>query len=353
MPLADRTLRRVATRHLEVLRDTLIVKKKNPTRDDLAHLVAFLQSENAADSSSAADACWHLTRGVSRDLEERRSAIAAAGAIPPLVELLKRAPGADSNAAGALQNLACGSEERCAAIAAAGAIPPLIELLQRAPADSDAAKWAAGALENLMWGSEERKAAAAIADAMVSLSIVAHAFPRLCDTMKSCFLPSLRAAVVDTDRAALAKAIDRAAVVMPHGDADLVSARTRLAKLEEEERQREFCTSTGLSIKPPAQFECPITMDVMIDPVVASDGHTYEREAIEGVLRSANPRSPLTRDNLTTELRPNRALRNLIQEHAGWLFQQAKSVAAQQVAAGKRAAPEADGGESAKRHCRA
>ena len=352
--MADRTLRRVATRHLEVLRDTLIVKKKNPTRDDLAHLVAFLQSENAADSSSAADACWHLTRGVSRDLEERRSAIAAAGAIPPLVELLKRAA-ADSDAAkwaaGALSNLAWGSEERKAAIVAAGAIPPLIELLQRAATDSDAAEWAACALQNLAWGSEER--AAAIADAMVSLSTVAHTFPRLCDTMKSCFLPSLRAAVVDTDRAALAKAIDRAAVVLPDGDADLVSARARLAKLEEEERQREFCTSTGLSTKPPAQFECPITMDVMIDPVVASDGHTYEREAIEGVLRSANPRSPLTRDILTTELRPNIVLRNLIQEHAGWLFQQAKSVAAQQVATGKRAAPEADGGEPAKRHCRA
>ena len=71
------------------------------------------------------------------------------------------------------------------------------------------------------------------------------------------------------------------------------------------------------------------------------------------MLRSDNPKSPLTRDILTTELRPNIVLRNLIQEHAGWLFQQAKSVAAQQVATGKRAAPEADGGEPAKRHCRA
>src|SRR3989338_4426394 len=38
---------------------------------------------------------------------------------------------------------------------------------------------------------------------------------------------------------------------------------------------------------------CPITQEVMMDPVVAADGHTYERCAIEMWL-SNNDRSPLT-----------------------------------------------------------
>lgn len=31
---------------------------------------------------------------------------------------------------------------------------------------------------------------------------------------------------------------------------------------------------------PPNEFQCPITLEVMTDPVVCSDGHTYERKAI-------------------------------------------------------------------------
>jgi hypothetical protein len=29
------------------------------------------------------------------------------------------------------------------------------------------------------------------------------------------------------------------------------------------------------------QFVCPITQDMMIDPVMLSDGHSYERSAIQ------------------------------------------------------------------------
>ena len=42
-------------------------------------------------------------------------------------------------------------------------------------------------------------------------------------------------------------------------------------------------------------FTCPISQELMVDPVVAPDGHTYEREALMRWLRiSAVPRSPLT-----------------------------------------------------------
>jgi len=44
---------------------------------------------------------------------------------------------------------------------------------------------------------------------------------------------------------------------------------------------------------PPKQFLCPITQDLMKDPVKCSDGNSYEREAIEFWL-SAHNESPVT-----------------------------------------------------------
>lgn len=58
---------------------------------------------------------------------------------------------------------------------------------------------------------------------------------------------------------------------------------------------------------------CPISQNIMIDPVIASDGHTYERAYIRVVLDSPNPISPLTRENLNNVLLPNIPLRNIIE----------------------------------------
>uniref|UniRef100_A0A7S1Y2K4 U-box domain-containing protein n=1 Tax=Grammatophora oceanica TaxID=210454 RepID=A0A7S1Y2K4_9STRA len=51
--------------------------------------------------------------------------------------------------------------------------------------------------------------------------------------------------------------------------------------------------------EPPRQLLCPITLELMNDPVVAADGFSYERSAIESVFARANnkrrkPKSPLT-----------------------------------------------------------
>lgn len=61
-------------------------------------------------------------------------------------------------------------------------------------------------------------------------------------------------------------------------------------------------------------FTCAITRDVMEDPVVAADGHTYERAAIEQWIRRS-PRSPMTNEQLgSAALIPNIALRKAIAE---------------------------------------
>lgn len=55
---------------------------------------------------------------------------------------------------------------------------------------------------------------------------------------------------------------------------------------------------------------CPITQEEMADPVVAADGHSYEREAIEEWLKKHDT-SPVTNLKLRNKtLIPNHALRS-------------------------------------------
>ena len=55
----------------------------------------------------------------------------------------------------------------------------------------------------------------------------------------------------------------------------------------------------------------------MRDPVVASDGNSYERTAIQAVLQRVTALSPLTREVLRPELFPNRNLRKRIESYEG------------------------------------
>lgn len=68
----------------------------------------------------------------------------------------------------------------------------------------------------------------------------------------------------------------------------------------------------------PPGAECPLTLEVMVDPVLCADGHTYERFAIEQWL-IVHKVSPKTNEVLdSTRLVPNHALRSMIQD---WLKQ--------------------------------
>jgi Mg-chelatase subunit ChlD len=63
-----------------------------------------------------------------------------------------------------------------------------------------------------------------------------------------------------------------------------------------------------------AHFYCPITEEVMVDPVVDPEGNSYERAAIVEWLRQKG-NSPITRTPLRVDqLIPNRSLRNAIEE---------------------------------------
>ena len=65
----------------------------------------------------------------------------------------------------------------------------------------------------------------------------------------------------------------------------------------------------------PDAFLCPLTLDLMLDPVVTSDGQTYERGSIEQWLAQSST-SPLTGHHLPhLGLAPNVVLRGLIRDY--------------------------------------
>lgn len=67
--------------------------------------------------------------------------------------------------------------------------------------------------------------------------------------------------------------------------------------------------------EPSETFLCPITHEIMTDPVIDPDGNSYERSAIENWLQQ-NGTSPITRQPLNLiDLRPNRALKAAIDEY--------------------------------------
>ena len=74
----------------------------------------------------------------------------------------------------------------------------------------------------------------------------------------------------------------------------------------------------------PPEFMCPITLEAMTDPVTCRDGQNYERSAIQMYInmvytRCGQPQwtvpSPVTCENMSTELISNFPLRSLIE---GW-----------------------------------
>lgn len=91
------------------------------------------------------------------------------------------------------------------------------------------------------------------------------------------------------------------------------------AQDEASERRKEIRRSKGLPLELPARpaaHECPLSQDVMLDPVIAADGVSYERSFIENWLLRGNVISPITRKELIhTELADNVNLRKLIRDY--------------------------------------
>ena len=87
----------------------------------------------------------------------------------------------------------------------------------------------------------------------------------------------------------------------------LAQFASRLRDAADAEIDRRICDALAHEHD---EYVCPITHTVMTDPVVASDGHSYERSAIERWLGDGNTRSPKTNVALSsTHVFANQALR--------------------------------------------
>lgn len=81
-------------------------------------------------------------------------------------------------------------------------------------------------------------------------------------------------------------------------DSILQSYRSRLEFAKAQEKLQGRLLAAGFSQwTPPDAFQCPVTKELMRDPVVASDGHSYERATLTKLFQ-IDGRSPLTRELL-------------------------------------------------------
>eukprot|EP00475_Leptophrys_vorax_P005691 TRINITY_DN13434_c0_g2_i1.p1 TRINITY_DN13434_c0_g2~~TRINITY_DN13434_c0_g2_i1.p1 ORF type:complete len:544 (-),score=35.39 TRINITY_DN13434_c0_g2_i1:295-1881(-) len=89
--------------------------------------------------------------------------------------------------------------------------------------------------------------------------------------------------------------------------------RMRGIALKAEEEAKKASVKQAVSVVPPSLL-CPITQEMMVNPVIAADGHTYELVAIQQWLEKSD-RSPMTNVKLPhRELVPNHAVRSMIMD---------------------------------------
>ena len=226
-----------------------------------------------------------------------------------------------------------------------GIVPPLVALLQGG-ATSDAAQHA----EHALWSfcqARPKEVLLAVHASDESCSLVAPGgsasseFLRLFNALVPEALKHIMGCIDDpaADVQMMQDAIDMAkrfeVMSVESVDPNLMRrADDRLRELVQQEAVRARRESLGVGAIPcPDEFVCPITYDKMVHPVVASDGHSYERSAIQEFLdrharEGTEAKSPITREALSTTLFANHNLRKRIREHDEDLLQVAEAAGA-------------------------
>ena len=324
-------------------------------------LVALLSSSEASEVTQIG-----ALRTLSRIAESSADAVYKAGAIAPAVALLSRAVDRRRSIRPSTSNRFNASAEwlrerigcfgfrvdTCAVmllhdlililggpacqedIREAGAIPPLVALLARTYPDTH---------EGRIIGVDTRTRHALSVlyeltfsdpDAVLNAFVGAPLHPGYLHCSRDNF--HLRLDPIATARLQRAEASEdasalRAAIIVATylklDNAAVKRATALLHELEAEAKRQVRRESLGLGhVKTPQEFICPITFAKMVEPVVASDGHSYERDAIERVMGKGNGLSPLTREPLTG-LFPNLNLRKRIRDYDEEVLQMCETAA--------------------------
>ncbi|KAL1805708.1 hypothetical protein ACET3Z_028776 [Daucus carota] len=85
--------------------------------------------------------------------------------------------------------------------------------------------------------------------------------------------------------------------------------------LENDKREKRMTSQETEEsyVSVPVDFTCPITLDLMMDPVIICTGQTYDRSSITRWVKDGNYTCPKTgQDLIHTHLVPNRAMRHFI-----------------------------------------
>ncbi len=308
-------------------------------RDVISSVVPLLGASNPMVAKNATIILYELSNHEAGGDEHRgeiRDEICRAGAIPALLARIDLATTTSHTvrleAVHALGMLVLWAPA-AAAVASADGIGPLLALLYARPPDvcDRMVEVAVTSLENILKGADEQQIRSALAVLVdrPPLPDNVNGINAMLAYLAPAATEALTAAEAGNDVAALQAAVNLAAVVRVADDR-LQRARATLAA------RRARRASLGLDeLKTPDEFDCPITHDVMQDPVCASDGHTYERAAIERVLALpvARRKSPLTRATLSAALYPNIALRKRIAAHHQDMEAVAETAAQRAVAA--------------------
>lgn len=89
-----------------------------------------------------------------------------------------------------------------------------------------------------------------------------------------------------------------------------------LQKIKSTDSIRNPFTFFNLAKEPPSALVCPITLEIMEDPVVVADGVTFERRAIKQWLDQGKDTNPITRNKITTStLVSNYSVKNLCEDY--------------------------------------
>jgi hypothetical protein len=117
--------------------------------------------------------------------------------------------------------------------------------------------------------------------------------------------------------------------------------------LNRNNRSRIGCSIEKLNSVTPDDYRCPISLELMLDPVTVSTGQTYNRASIQRWFEAGNMTCPKTGEKLISrEFFPNTALKNLIQQFCydngiSILTNKSRSVTATTVSPGSSAAAHA------------
>ena len=93
----------------------------------------------------------------------------------------------------------------------------------------------------------------------------------------------------------------------------------------------------------PKEFVCPITQELMVDPVIAEDGFSYERISMERWFSTGKTRSPVTSERMEGQsLTPNKVMKAMIQNYRrdlGTRLLQACNALTEEIADGAASEP--------------